>query len=165
MPIRQIRAEEGEQFRAVRLQAIADSPSAFGSTLAETEARPPEYWAHRAGRGAAGEETVLFVAEEAGGWVGVVGGFLEEEGGARSVDLVSMWVNPAFRRQGLARQLVERLIAWARGRGAERVALWVTETNAAAITLYVRRGFAATGETQPLPSNPALSERRMVLEL
>ncbi|MBV9279825.1 MAG: GNAT family N-acetyltransferase, partial [Chloroflexi bacterium] len=132
MIIRQIRADEGEQFRAVRLQAIADSPSAFGSTLAETQARPPAYWAHRAARGAAGEETVLFVAEEAGGWVGVVGGFLEEEGGARSVDLVSMWVNPAYRRQGLARQLVERLIAWAHDRGAERVALWVTETNAAA---------------------------------
>jgi ribosomal protein S18 acetylase RimI-like enzyme len=124
-----------------------------------------EYWRKRAASGAAEQESVLFLAEEAGGWVGIVGGFLEEEEGGRSVELVSMWVNPAYRGRRLGQRLVEQIIDWARQRGARRVTLWVTENNAGAISLYRRCGFRSTGETQELPSNPTLRELRMVVSL
>lgn len=162
--IRRIRPTEGQEFRAIRLQALADSPTAFGSTVAETESRPAKYWVARAAAGAAGEDSVLFVAEEADAWVGLVGGFVEGET-ERDVELISMWVNPSYRGRGVGRQLVEQLLEWASSRGAGRVLLWVTENNVEATSLYRRCGFIPSGDRQPHPSQPALWEQRMLRDL
>jgi len=162
---RTIRADEGQKLRAIRLQALAESPAAFGSTLAETKARPVTYWNDRAVRDSAGTESTLVVAEDENGWVGLTGGYLGNCNGMRSVELISMWVNPAYRGGGLAQHLVEQIVAWARHRNAECVTLWVTQGNTPAVSLYARCGFRNTGETQELPSDPSLLELQMVLDL
>ena len=162
--IRRIRPDEGARLRAIRIEALADSPSAFGSTLAETIRRPYAYWEHRAADNAAGEESVLFVAEEPEGWCGLAGAY-RDESDRTSADLISMWVRPAYRGQALGRRLVESVVAWARGHGLAQLALWVETGNASAIALYECCGFEHTDETQPLPSNPTLAERRMILRL
>jgi GNAT superfamily N-acetyltransferase len=163
--VRQIKPTEGASLRAIRLRALADSPEAFGSTLAETEARPMSYWDMRA-RGDTGDQrSTLFVAEDAGQWIGLVGGFVDREGEDRGAELISMWVDPAYRGRGVGRRLVERVVAWAREHGASGVSLWVTGGNSAAETLYAHCGFRRTGETQPHPSQPSLHEQRMVLQL
>jgi len=164
--IRKIRADEGQRLRAIRVRAISDAPSAFGSTLDDTLARTDAYWDARVTHAAVGDESVLFVAENLEGWVGLVGGYLEDFAVTASVKLISMWVAPASRGQGIGRKLVEQIIVWARQRpGAQHVSLWVTENNAAAIALYERCGFRSTGETQPLPLRSDLLEQRMVLNL
>ena len=163
--IRRIRADEGPALRALRLEAIADTPTAFGSTLAETEARPVDYWQARAQSAADGHDNVLFVAEENGSWIGLAGGYLDDERSDGSVDLISMWVHPAYRGRGLGRQLVQRVVGWARERGAPRVFLWVTEGNEAAEVLYERCGFRDTGGRQALPSHAGMREREMELLL
>jgi len=163
--IRQIRSTEGAQLRSIRLQAIAESPSAFGSTLAETEALSSEDWDKRAAGNATGDLAILYVAEDQGMWVGLAGGMRAPDAGAQSVVLFSMWVNPAYRRQGLGRELVRRVIEWSSMQGADCIELWVTQSNEAARELYTRCGFTASAETKPLPSNPALLEQRMVQDL
>jgi ribosomal protein S18 acetylase RimI-like enzyme len=45
------------------------------------------------------------------------------------------------------------------------VVLWVADHNTAARFLYERVGFRPTGERQPLPSNPALTESLLRLPL
>jgi ribosomal protein S18 acetylase RimI-like enzyme len=57
------------------------------------------------------------------------------------------------------------VIGWARDRQATSVHLWVTETNAPARALYQRCGFTLTGERQPLPSDPGISEVAMARPL
>ena len=42
--VRQIRADEGPRLRALRLRALADSPWAFGSTLAREAAFLDDVW-------------------------------------------------------------------------------------------------------------------------
>lgn len=163
--IRPIRPDEGRRFRSIRLEAIAESPTAFGSTLAELLSRPPEYWDQRAANGAEGPDAILLVAEEGDRWVGIVGGFMGEEAGTRYVDLISMWVHPASRGRGIGRRLIRRLVAWAREHGARCVVLWVTENNEAATALYRRAGFRETGERQPHPWHGGLDEVRMVREI
>jgi ribosomal protein S18 acetylase RimI-like enzyme len=164
LTIRRLRPDEGLRLRAIRLEALADSPSAFGSTFAETLARPPEYWERRAADNASGEGSVLFIAEGESGWYGLAGAYLDEED-PDSADLISMWVRPAYRGKGLGERLVAAVIAWARERGLQQVALWVTQTNTPAIALYERCGFRHTNETQPLPSNPEILEQRLIVEV
>lgn len=163
--IRPIRPDEGAAFRAIRLRALADSPAAFGSTLADTAARPPSYWDARARGDTGHQESALFVAEVPGGWVGLVGCFGPAPGDPPDAELISMWVDPGWRGRGIGQRLVERVVDWARQRGMESVVLWVTEGNMPAAALYERCGFRDTGDTQTLPSDETRRERKMVMQL
>jgi len=163
--IRRILAHEGMRLREIRLRALAEAPTAFGSTLAETEQRPDAVWSKRASGAAAGNIDALFVAEDGGRWLGLAGGVVDEETPPGEVELASMWVDPAVRGRGLGQQLIEAVVAWARAGGAGQLRLWVTVGNAPAIALYERHGFAFSGDTAPHPSNPALREALMLRPL
>ena len=70
--IRRVRSDEGPVLKAVRLKALADSPSAFGSSYPAEADQPDEYWEGRAVLGAAGKSSVTYFAVIAGSVVGVV---------------------------------------------------------------------------------------------
>jgi ribosomal protein S18 acetylase RimI-like enzyme len=158
--IRRVRPDEGPVLEAVRLAALADSPSAFGSSHAAEADRGDAHWEARAVLGAAGESSVTFLAVVGGSVVGLVGAHHRDAGG-RSVELVSMWVAPAQRRGGIAAELVDAAVGWAREAGATAVELWVTRGNDAAVRLYETAGFRLTGDHQPLPSDRCKDELRM----
>jgi GNAT superfamily N-acetyltransferase len=163
-PVRAIRADEAFRLRAFRLGALAEAPSAFGSTLAREEAFPDGVWRERAVQGAAGGDSVTYVAEEADRWLGMATGLVEDPDGA-GLELVGMFVEPAARGRGVGSALVEAIAVWARGRRAARLRLWVTSTNHTAIRLYHRCGFRPTGREKPLEHIPFLSVLEMVRDL
>jgi len=163
MEIRRTTENDWEALRDVRLRALAEAPQAFGSSLERERERTEAEWRQWAGRGRTGRG-VTFVGVLDGWFVGLAGGFPEEEH-PDAVHLVSMWVDPSVRRTGAGRALVAAVVDWARERGARRVHLWATDGNEPAIALYRSFGFESTGNHQPLPSNPDLpeSEYRLVL--
>jgi ribosomal protein S18 acetylase RimI-like enzyme len=158
---RQAQATDWEALRQLRLAALADAPDAFASTLEAEVAFPAEVWRQRAEGGPA---SANFIARESGVDVGLVAVFAEPDAPGR-MHLVSMWVDPRYRRRGVARALVDRAVRWAAERRAREVILWVADRNTAARQLYERIGFRPTGERQPLPSNPARTESLLRLPL
>ena len=60
--------------------------------------------------------------------------------------LQALDVVPAMRRQGSGRDLVLAAAEWARGAGADRLALAVTQANAPARALYASLGLQAVGQ-------------------
>jgi GNAT superfamily N-acetyltransferase len=160
--IRRTTEDDWEPLRDVRLRALAEAPRAFGSTLERERDRTEAEWRLWAGRGRSGDG-VMFVAADGDRFVGLAGGYPEED--PEAVHLVSMWVDPAVRRSGTGRALVESVVAWARERGARVINLWATDENHPAIALYRSCGFEPTGSHQPLPSNPELSESEYRLVL
>lgn len=158
MEIRRLRPGDEDVLKEIRLRALAEDPSVFGSTLEREQRYTPDVWTSRV----TGESSATFVAED-GGPVGTATGILDDRPG--TAQLVGMWVAPEARGKGVARLLVDTVAAWARDQGMHRVALWVTDPNAPARALYERTGFAHTGERQPLPSDPAIMEDRLVREL
>ena len=167
LEVRQIRAGEGLQLRALRLHALADAPTAFGSTLAREEAFPESVWHERAAGGAGSGDRITFVAEQDGQWVGLATGLAEdpEDPKPSGPELVGMFVGRTARCHGVGAMLVEGVAAWARARGAARLSLWVFSSNEPAIALYRKCGFRPTGETKPLARTPTLAELRMVRDL
>jgi len=158
--VRRIRPDEGAALRDVRLAALADTPSAFGSSYARESLLTAEDWADRAWEGSAGSERATFFAIADDGIVGLVGGYRPEPTSS-CVELVSLWTHPAARRTGVGRLLVDAVFDWARTCGALAVELWVTRGNAGAENLYRETGFVDAGDCQPLPSDPCREEVRM----
>ena len=81
----------------------------------------------------------------------------------QDAEIISMWIAPKARGQGVGDALIRAVLGHARAEGALSVALDVTAGNERAIQLYTRAGFIdvgwATGPADPKP------ERRMRLQL
>ena len=146
-------------FKAARLRALQDSPTAFSSTYADESRDTDEDWLQRADRwnGARSRSFVAFDADVA---CGIVGAFLDRED-PRRAHLVSMWVAPSHRRNGVGRALVHAVLDWAGSKQAHTVYLAVTSNNDIAVTFYRSFGFSFTGATEPYPNAPDLFEREM----
>jgi ribosomal protein S18 acetylase RimI-like enzyme len=103
------------------------------------------------------------VAEIAGRAVGMVSCTSPDAGAA---ELISLWVAPEARGQGVGDSLIEAVVAWAARQGADRVVLAVWQANRQAIALYQRHGFRDTGPSpsaaRARASDPPDLERRMV---
>lgn len=170
MDIRRIRADEGLRLRDIRLHALADSPMAFGSTLAREEAYPEALWRERAANGAAGDKSVTFVAEHDDRLVAMATGLAPDSdhhaaSPTPSPMMVGVFVDGTVRRQGVGVLLVDKVIDWARARGWARLLVWIASGNAPALALYRRRGFRATGATRPSAHTPDLMECELALDL
>jgi GNAT superfamily N-acetyltransferase len=154
-----LRAAEGDwpALREVRLAALAEAPTAFGSTLRREQDFDEDRWRAWA------RSAAMFVAVAGGSSVGMAAGVAGRSVAERK--LVAMWVSPGWRGGDVAVRLMGSVIDWAGVEGAERVTLWVAQGNEPARRLYERRGFRFTGGRKPLPSNPVLCIDEMALDL
>lgn len=151
------------QFRTVRLNALQDTPSAFGSTFAKESQLSDNDWFNRISRWNS-EGSVCYLAMEEGVACGIVAGKVVEHDPRRAY-VLSMWVSPAHRRHSLGARLVNAIQLWATNAGVSELILSVVNTNSVAIDFYRKLGFVFTGKTEPYPNDPALFEYEMVKTL
>lgn len=137
-----------EDFRAVRLRALADSPTAFGATLDDARAQPDAAWRDRLQ--VPGPTLLAYVA---GSPAGMGGLFVPEDEDHAFV--WGMWVAPEARGRGLGRAILRELLQHAEQLD-RTVLLHVTEGNDGARRLYEAHGFVATGEWEPLREGSSL---------
>ena len=154
-------ASEWRSLRALRLEALQDSPLAYGSTHQREVLRLDREWRERAAAGAAGEEEVGFAALADGRWVGMARGYLEPP----VAHLIAVYVAPDWRKRGIGRAVSLAVVAWARERGANAVLLSVSDWNDGARRVYESIGFVPTGVQKSLPWNASVTESEMRLEL
>ena len=160
--VRETVAQDWQALRDIRLAALQDAPDAFASTYAEQAAFTEADWQDRISRG--GTFLAYIPEVSASEPVGLAGGFLRQERPG-TVALISMFVRPQARRRKVGEALIAAVADWGRARQATTMDLWVAETNSPARLLYDRCGFALTGERQPLPSNPTVTEVAMARPL
>lgn len=158
------RVEEGDarQLMQLRLAALLDAPDAFESSYETSAVRPIETWQARVAAAATGDRETVVIAESDEEWVAMAGAFTSE---ADSRTLYGMWVDPAWRRTGVAHELLGAVIDWARNGKARELRLWVVEDNEPALALYERHGFLATGHRKPMAGNDGVYEIEMTLRL
>jgi ribosomal protein S18 acetylase RimI-like enzyme len=158
--LHQIAPPLAPSYKAVRLRALQDTPSAFGSTYSRESQFSDADWQQRAAN-LCTPRSIGYLACEQDEYCGIAVGFLNEQN-PQIAELMSMWVAPEHRRTGTGRLLVvDGIESWARGRGANTLQLMVTSNNLAAIAFYRRLGFTETGHTGPYPNDPAVIEYEM----
>lgn len=154
--VRRLAADDWAELRDARLEALADAPYAFQSTLAREQQFTEQTWRDRA------SSASTFAAWDGDAIVGLATGI--DQGG--DWHLVGMWVSPKLRGPGVAGRLVSAVCGLAPQSGATSVTLWVTEENARARAFYRRLGFVPTGNRQLVwPEDPDRWEEELVLQL
>lgn len=151
--LRVLTGDDWSQWRDLRLASLADAPGAFHSRLADWIGATEAQWRERLdtpGR--------CIVADLDGRPAGMVCGMPPDATGVS--DLLSLWVAPFARGQGVGDALVAAVVTLAGELGAARVALHVVEGNDAASGLYRRNGFVDHGLVPGIVFD-GMVERRM----
>jgi GNAT superfamily N-acetyltransferase len=147
-----------QRLRCLRLRALDDAPDAFGASAATERDQGDGAWRRLAGLGP------WWLAVHDDEDVGLVAGG-RHEGHPASRWVYSMWLDPAWRGRGLAEDLLDAVVGWARDDGADHLGLDVTDRVPRARRCYERYGFVATGVVVPLPRDPTIQLAEMVLDL
>lgn len=142
-------------WRALRHAALEEAPYAFGSTLADWQGDGDREARWRARLEPPSHNVIACLAGEP---VGMASGMPADDD---VVELISMWVSPAGRGRGVGDALVHEVVRWARSIGSRVVRLDVSDGNDAAAQMYLRNGFAYTGELGDLMADGVRRERVM----
>ena len=144
MLIRRLTPADASAFQALRLAALKDTPSAFGSSYEEEKDFPASAIE---GRLAIKPDDGAFGAFDNDTLVGLVA--LGREGMnklAHKALIWGMYVKPEARDKGIARALLHEALTLARSvPEVKQVNLCVNASNAGAIHLYESAGFKAFG--------------------
>ncbi|MEU4243318.1 N-acetyltransferase [Actinoplanes sp. NPDC026619] len=159
--IRRMTAGEWRQLRAIRLEAVQDTPTAFSISYAELAARPDVFWQERAA--ASGDGATFIACDQNSDWVGSVSvePLVEVPDHAH---IHAVYVRAGHRGPaGLGARLVEAAVHFAEQHiDVARLTLGVHESNARALAFYRRVGFRLTDQVIPYRPNPV--ERCYIME-
>lgn len=140
--VRRCRPEDWPALRAIRLEALKESPDAYGSTYHEVAAYPDERWRTMAAEG-------YFLAERDAKVVGMASGGTNDRYPG-TYWLYGMYVTPNERGADAAALLVAAVVERALALGAEQLYLQVTTALERASRFYAKMGFVDVGERQAM---------------
>lgn len=151
MEVTRIGPADWEVFRDVRLASLSDAPDAFGSRYADWVDASAERWQARLT-----QVPLTLLAREGTTVLGVVSGHPVND---TWVELISMWVAPPARGQGVARRLIDAVVGWGAGQRRSTY-LMVRTDNVRARKSYERAGFVDRGVPDGWPADEP-EEHRM----
>ena len=150
LTIRPIRLADAGPLLRLRLEALRDSPEAFGEDYDHVAAQPSAAWddqvAHSLGNG----DRVIFVGalgdRPDSPLIGMAGVNRSPMKNTRhSGSVWGVYVQPAWRGKGIAKALTQACIHWGREKGLVTLRLGVITANPAAIHCYDSCGFRSCG--------------------
>ncbi|ABX03833.1 MAG TPA: N-acetyltransferase [Herpetosiphon sp.] len=145
LTLRAAQTDEWQAYRRLRLMALQQHPSFFGSDYAQNAAEPDRYWQERmANLDPTKQQT--FVAVHESQFVAMVGirRFTDPKS-SHQADIWGVYTDPNWRGNGLSRQLLGMAEAWAWQQSVQIIRLAVNVANTSAIQLYTRCGYAVYG--------------------
>ncbi|EWT05790.1 GCN5 family acetyltransferase [Intrasporangium chromatireducens Q5-1] len=163
LTVRALTEDDWEAYRAVRLEALRESPEAFVGTFEEESTYDEGVWRERMKR------STRLVAEQDGRAVGVVSvGRAKTTDEGEAGEIFGLWVHPERRGSGVATALVHRGAAEAQDAGQTHVVYWVGTENGRAVAFASGIGFRPTDFRRPMrvaSEEDGKEEAAMVLAL
>ncbi|MFL6117218.1 MAG: GNAT family N-acetyltransferase [Catenulispora sp.] len=154
--VRRTTAEEWQEFRELRLEALLNSPTNFGETYDRASALPDEVWQERARTSALSDRQAFYVAVDdvtrklVGMW-----GVMPHFDRTGVFIIVGVYVQPEARGTDVARRLNQACIDFARTTDAKELMLKVRDDNDRGRRFYEREGFEVTGFSEPHNLDPS----------
>lgn len=127
--------------REIRLRALTSDPQAFGQSWEQESNYTEKDWVARL------DEAVWFLAvDDTNTPIGVVASRHEADSPQNERELQAMWVAPDNRGEGVAKKLIDAVVAWAAEDGADTVTLFIGPRSTRARDIYEMSGFTDTGD-------------------
>lgn len=158
--VRRANQDDWVGLRSIRLEALSDTPDAFGSTSEDALGFSDDRWRTMAA------QWCYFLCERDGEVMGMISGGLNDQHPGTHW-MYGMYVTPSARGSGVANDLVDAVFEWARSEGATELYLHVTSTISRARAFYEKLGFEFTGNHFTMTRDPRLellTMRRSLVE-
>jgi ribosomal protein S18 acetylase RimI-like enzyme len=128
-----------EEYKRLRIEAIENVPQSFLDDAAVAQNIPQEEWERKIEK--------MYFAEIDGRWVGMVGAYQDEKTKLKHIlNIVSVYVSPSFRGQGIGKALLQQVINEAkRNTEIKKLSLGVAISQESALALYESLGFIKSG--------------------
>ena len=146
---RLLTADDAEAFRAIWLRSLKEHPDAFCEDHGEVLRQPLEWFSEKL------SSNCIAGGFLDGALIGMSG--LHRESGVKRRHRGEIWgvyVVPEARGHGVARQMIEHLIAKAKELGIEQLQISTNVTNQMTIAFYETMGFKAWGVHERLLKFP-----------
>jgi ribosomal protein S18 acetylase RimI-like enzyme len=143
-----------QAYRELRLEALRESPQAFGSSFHESVSRPDSHWQYRLEEAARGEEGWLLFARSGQKLVGLIGAYHDkvasQQLGTQVAEVISVYVTPAARGRGISKLLMQSILDVLKESGIHTARLDVNPDQIPALRLYQGFGFTTIDIEQRL---------------
>ena len=128
-----------EEYKRLRLEALEQVPQAFLDDPDKASKIPQPDWEKKLDN--------MYFAEIDGQWVGMVGAYQEEKTKLRHIlNIVSVYVKPSYRGQGIGKALLQYVVDQAKKNPEiKKLLLGVVTTQEPAQALYKSLGFINGG--------------------
>ncbi|MFK0334853.1 GNAT family N-acetyltransferase [Rhizobium sp. NPDC090275] len=138
--IRILGADDVEAYKRIRLEALRLEPSAFASSFDEWAKLPDDEWRRRL------LADPVFLAFDGDQPVAIMG-LLRQRAGkmAHRATIIMVYVRREKRGTGLARDLLDHVVDYARQHGIRQLELTASAENPGAINFYRNAGFIQAG--------------------
>lgn len=163
--VRALTPDEWPRLKAIRLEALAEAPLAYTTTLEEARLFPDSLWQERASGMSDGYEQRTMIGVDGPRTVAMGVGLMRPKRRPRIVPIVSVFVSPPYRRSGVGKAVMEGIEVWAARKKATATSLWVVEGNDRARRFYESMGYRATLDRQKIEVPPVRWETRFVKRL
>lgn len=158
--MRRFAVHEWRVYRALRLDALRDSPDAFGSTLAREAAFADDEWLTRLEKATESPTELPLIVEDDSRPVGLAWARIDSDDPDVAA-LYQVWVDPAYRHRGVGRLVIDAALDWACSAGVRQVLLSVALGPTSALEFYRRLGFVEIGPPVQLRDGSRLLKQTM----
>ncbi|MCU4579805.1 GNAT family N-acetyltransferase [Acinetobacter gyllenbergii] len=155
--IKILSVNELNDFRVIRLSALAKAPAMFGSSYAVEVLKPLTFFESCL------SNSTIFGVYHNNSIIGLA--TLTREIGVKlchKAHLSSVFIEPEFQRQGIASKLLDAVIEYSKDY-VEQILLVVADDNQPAIDFYQKRGFQTYGvESKALKNNAEYTDELLM---
>lgn len=141
--VRRLGIDDWEANRDIRLQALAEFPGNYFTSLAEAEKRTEADWRAML----TDPKMAIFGLFDGEALAGLTAAYIDDEDptGA-TAGLAMSYLRPGWRGHGLSARLFPPRLDWARERGCTRVTVSHRASNTPSMRGILRHGFALAGK-------------------
>jgi RimJ/RimL family protein N-acetyltransferase len=143
--IRRIHLDEYERYKKIRIESLKEAPYAFSTRYKDAIKRSDKEWIEQANALALGSEKSAFFAFENRKAIGLCA-LYKNTTDKDACEIVQVWINPSWRGKGIAKDLLDNALMWAKENGFARIAAEVHYYNERAIRFFEKCGFARLAE-------------------
>jgi ribosomal protein S18 acetylase RimI-like enzyme len=132
-----------DEYKALRLTSMQESPQAFGDKLEDWSQYSAEKWQERPNN----PNSLIFMAEDNNTYIGMIGVYVkQEEENKKVAHIWGMYVRSEYRGKGIGKQLMEKAIETSQSiPDVEKIQLMVNGEQKAAVQTYTSAGFQIIG--------------------